>query len=72
MTDSDRRAVVARALQPASWRVRKVGQWWFVVDLENPSGFVPSVSFSRRKDATSFADRNAAALFKRYREEGHV
>jgi hypothetical protein len=72
MTQSERNQAVSRAMQPPGWRLRKLGQWWFVTDLENPSVFVPHVCFSRRKDAVAFADRNASALVSRYREEGWV
>jgi hypothetical protein len=69
MTETDRKATMNRATQPGSWRVQKVGKWWFVTDLENPSQFVPFISFTKKKDAVEFANRNASALFKRYRDE---
>lgn len=72
MTAGDRRAAFSRATQPPTWRLRKVGGWWFLADLERPGEFLPSVMFSRRKDAVEYATRNACALMARYREEGYV
>lgn len=72
MTQSERRQVISRAIQPPAWLVRKLGKWWFVVDLENPSANVPHVSFDKKKDAVAFAGRYACAVVSRYREEGHV
>jgi hypothetical protein len=59
MTRSEANQVLSRAMQPASYRVRKDGRFWFVTEAET-LGLWPS-TFKTRKAALAAADRSGAA-----------
>jgi hypothetical protein len=67
---ADRWAVLAALANPPSWRVRKVGAVWLVMDLENPGEFLRGPVFKRKRDAVQFAALNAGAIWDRLREDG--
>lgn len=69
MNDTDRRAVMARCIAPATGRVVRLSGRWYVSDLERPGEILKGPVFKTKRDAVRFAEVNSTAVWKRLNEE---